>query len=117
MKVSTVELSADFKEIIILAIGDLHEGDRLSDGTLLKDRLNFIKKTDNCFVMLLGDLIDNAQPDSPGKNSAWYGRPHEQMEYMAGALLPLQDRVMVAVDGNHEARTAKHGVDITAVML
>ena len=33
MKVSTVELSADFKEIIILALGDLHDSDRLSDGS------------------------------------------------------------------------------------
>jgi len=117
MKVSTVELSSDYKEIIILALGDLHEGDRLSDGSLLKDRLDFIKKTDNCFVFLNGDLIDNAQPDSPGKNSAWYGRPHEQMEYMADTLSPIKDKIIGAVDGNHEARTAKHGYDITAVML
>jgi hypothetical protein len=118
MKVNRVELSRDFKEIVLLAIGDIHDGDKLSDGSILRERIDFVKNTPNAYLLLNGDLINNSQPGGPGKAAVyWDTPPQEQMKYMAKVLEPVADRIIGATDGNHERRLAAQGIDMTALML
>lgn len=103
------------RQIEILPLSDLHFGSQEFNLQLWKDTLAYIEEKPNRYVVLNGDLIDNATRNSISDiYSATPVSPTEQILQVAKELKPIKDRIISVVSGNHEARTWKEsGVDLT----
>ena len=93
--------------ITIFPISDVHYG---SLAHMEQDWISFckmIEHTDNTFLILGGDMINNNTRSAVG--SPWDDtvRPNEQKKRMVEMLSPIKDRILCAVNGNHEARSMK----------
>lgn len=99
------------RPITIFPISDVHFG---AISHMAKEWLDFckmIEKTDNAYIILGGDLINNNTRSSVG--SPWDDtiRPREQKKIMVEMLSPIKDRILCCVTGNHEARSLKDADD------
>lgn len=101
--------------ITIFPISDVHFG---ALEHLNKEWVEFckmIEKTDNAYIILGGDLVNNNVRTCSFINP--YDelvRPREQKHKMVEYLKPIKDRILCAVSGNHEARSLKdNDTDIT----
>lgn len=98
-------------DIRIYPIGDVHLGARehmerewsLFCANLLKD--------ENAYIILCGDLINNALKTSVSNIYEETMRPREQKRVMVEMLTPIRDRILAATTGNHELRSAKDADD------
>jgi predicted phosphodiesterase len=61
--------------------------------------------------VLGGDLINNSTRNSVANVFAEVMRPRDQKKKMAEMLMPIRDRVLCAVSGNHERRSGKDSDD------
>ena len=52
-------LSKDYKELIIVPLGDVHFGNPSFSPKHLDRTLNFINETENAYTFLLGDLCES----------------------------------------------------------
>ena len=113
MKVIKRELSKDLKEVKILALSDMHIGDPLCNYKLIKEVLNEVKESDNTYIILNGDLINNSTKNSVGNVYGEEMTPTEQILKVCDLLEPVKDKILVIAQGNHERRTEKDdGIDI-----
>lgn len=114
MKVIKRDLGKEFKEIKLLALSDFHIGDELCNLKLIRSVLDKVKNSDNTFIILNGDLMDNATKSSVGSVYQDDGlTPMEQIIKLCDLLEPIKDKILVIHPGNHELRTYKEaGVDI-----
>ena len=113
MKVIKRDLGRDFKNVKLLALSDFHIGDRLCNLKLIKQVLEDVKKSSNTFIILNGDLTNNATKTSVSDVYNEQMTPTEQILKLCELLEPIKDRILVIHPGNHEARTLKNdGVDI-----
>ena len=55
-----VKLDVSQNTFQLMVLGDMHIGDELCDLELIKDTIDYVKKTKDCYVILNGDLINNA---------------------------------------------------------
>ena len=101
--------------IIIFPISDVHFG---ALEHMNKEWLNFCKmveETPNAYIILGGDLVNNNVRTCGFINP--YDelvRPREQKHKMVEFLTPIKDRILCAVNGNHEARSIRDDdLDIT----
>ena len=101
--------------INIIPISDVHFG---ALEHMNKEWITFCKmveKLPNTYIILGGDLINNSVRTCSFINP--YDelvRPREQKKKMVEFLTPIKDRILCAVAGNHEARSAKDDdIDIT----
>ena len=117
IKVIKAELSDDFESIEIVPIGDAHIGDEWCDEQMLKDVINYVLEKPNRFVILNGDLINNAIKTSVSDTYMEQYEPEEQVKHVARLLLPIKDRILAMGSGNHEERTLKlTGIDPSRYM-
>ena len=70
-----------------------------------------IENTPNSYLILAGDLINNATKSSVSNSFDDIYRPAEQKKMMAKILEPVRDRILVGTDGNHEDRSGKDADD------
>lgn len=107
-----------FAESIELhAMADLHIGDSCCDYKLILDRIEYIKKTPNAYVILDGDLMDTAIASSIGDTYAANLQPMEQLKHCVKIFEPIKDKILAVLPGNHENRVYKaDGLDITEIM-
>jgi len=91
----------------IYGISDLHVGSKeFDEGSFIKLRREILEQ-DNRYVIMAGDLVDNAIKSSVSDIYQSTMRPKEQREYAAELLYPLRSRILVSVGGNHERRSTK----------
>lgn len=113
MKTIIKEIPAYYDAVEIIPLGDLHLGDKNCDLELIKSRIEQIKSKIGCFVILTGDLINNAIANS---KSDVYGEeisPMEQVNRVVQLFAPIREKIIGIVSGNHERRTYKEtGIDI-----
>jgi len=98
--------------IRIYPIFDIHLGARES---LEKEWTAFSKRIlnePNSYLVLGGDLINNGTLSSVTNPFEEIYRPREQKKIMTEMLLPLKDRILCAVQGNHERRNRDVDNDI-----
>lgn len=106
------------EDIKIIPLADLHIGDKHCDIKLIKDTINKIKGTKNCFTILDGDLMNAA---IMGSKSDVYGEimpPQEQLRTVVELFKPLADagKILAILPGNHEERISRTtGVDMTEI--
>ena len=91
--------------LTLIPLGDIHYGSKDCDVDVFKAHIDMIKKIDNCAVVLMGDLISTGTRDSVGAGS--YDdiyTPDEQYDRMLEFLEPIKDKIIGALQGNHEER-------------
>jgi len=106
-------------QLEILPLADLHIGDIHSDGKKIQEWLAYIEKTDNCYTILNGDLMDTAIKTSVGDTYGATLRPMEQLQQCVKLFGPLAEKkkILLVCGGNHEARIYRNdGLDVTQMM-
>lgn len=113
MKVIKRDLGSKFKSVKIISLSDLHIGDELCNLKLIRQVLDDIRKSNNTFIILNGDLMNNATKTSVSDVYSEQLTPTEQILKLCDLLEPVKEKILVIHPGNHEARTMKQdGVDI-----
>lgn len=97
----------DTEDIFIFPFCDLHVGDPHSMLTLGRQFVKYIKERPNCYLMFLGDNMNNATKSSVSNVYREAMNPHEQKKFIIDMLEPVADRFLCFVPGNHELRSAK----------
>lgn len=101
--------------IVIFPISDVHYGALEHMNKEWTDFCKMIQKTPNAYIILGGDLINNNVRTCGFINP--YDelvRPRDQKKRMVEMLMPIKDRILCAVGGNHEARSIRDDdIDIT----
>ena len=117
MKAVKVNLPRTLKQIEIHTLSDLHLGDRNCDYKAILDQVKEIEKNPNAYVILNGDLINNATTQSISDTYAESISPMEQLKQATALFEPIKDRILAITSGNHENRTYRtDGIDLTEIM-
>ena len=113
MKIIKRDLGKEFKNIKVLALSDFHIGDSLCNLKLIRSVLDEVKASDNTFIILNGDLMNNSIKSSVSTIYDEVLSPMESIVKLCDLLEPIKDRILVIHPGNHEWRSYKEdGVDI-----
>jgi len=94
-------------DIDIYAIADVHFGAKECMEQEFMKFLDFIRDTPNSYLILAGDLLNNATKSSVSNCFDERYRPAEQKKIMAKLLEPVRDKILCGVPGNHEDRSGK----------
>lgn len=98
-------------EIVIYPIADLHNGS-IEHNAIAWDAIRQeILSQPNAYLILNGDLINNATRSSISNIFEETARPREQKKTMVKHLEPLRDRILCITTGNHERRSVKDADD------
>lgn len=92
--------------IKVYPVSDVHLGSILHDKEGWQAFCRRVEQED-AFLILGGDLINNNTRHAVGSPFEDYIRPREQKKMMVEMLTPIKDKILCAVSGNHEARTAR----------
>ena len=95
------------KSITIYPICDVHLGALEHNKEEWEKFVNKIQSEPNSYIILVGDLINNATRSSVSNVFDDIMRPMEQKDKMVQYLEPLKDRIICGVPGNHERRSGK----------
>ena len=88
----------------LIPIGDVHRGAKSFTkraGQKLRGYLDWVAERDNARIFLMGDIFDVAGRHT--KTSPFESNPDEY-ERAYELFLPVKDKILGAIDGNHEAR-------------
>lgn len=106
----------DNKEIGLACIGDIHYGSQTCNEKALDSWIASVKKN-KWYVILMGDLMENATMGSVGSVFEQRLTPQEQLRGIVDKLTPIKDYIIGGVSGNHGARTARvAGIDPDAII-
>ena len=94
-------------EITIYPISDVHLGSLEHNAAEWRKFCEKINSEPNSYVILGGDLINNATRSSVSNIFEEVLRPQEQKERMVAFLTPIKHKILCAVGGNHERRSIK----------
>ena len=94
-------------DITIIPIADVHLGARECMEQEFYEFINSIKETPDTYVVLCGDLLNNAVKSSVSNIYDEVYRPSEAKKIMAKVLAPIADRILCSVTGNHERRSSR----------
>lgn len=93
--------------ITIYPISDVHLGAPECMQSEWEQFCSRLLREPNSYIVLGGDLVDNATRNSIGGVYEARMRPAEAKRLMANMLEPIRDRILCAVTGNHERRSLK----------
>lgn len=117
MKAVKVELSKNIDNIEIHAFADWHIGDRFCDNDLINQQIDYVKNNENAYIILNGDLMNNATKTSVSDSYAEKLNPMEQINRLVEILKPVKNKILAITSGNHENRTYnKEGIDIMSIV-
>lgn len=112
MKTFKSDLSKDFDRVELYIFADEHIGDPHSNIAYLKERINYVKDTPNCFAILDGDIINNATKTTIGDVYNQKVPPDSQIAMATELFNPIKDKILCITLGNHESHTFKReGID------
>lgn len=101
----------DRQNISIYYISDLHTGAKNCYQEQFEKFVDWISKQDNAYLVLGGDLMNNATRSSVSNVFGETMRPCEQKRWIANKLTPVRDKILCGVAGNHEMRSGKDADD------
>lgn len=93
--------------IEIVPISDLHIGSKEFEEGLFNRLVREILASENTYCVIVGDMVDNGIKSSVTSPYEAVMQPNDQRKYAAELLLPLKDRILCGVSGNHEYRSRK----------
>ena len=102
MKYISKTIEAD--SAYIVPIADMHIGDKNFDEELLQQTINYVQKTPNTYVIGVGDWLNVATKNSKSSSFQQNLTLGEQIDKVNNMFLPIKDRVIGMVQGNHEKR-------------
>ena len=116
MKAIKVNLPRNLEKAEIHTFADLHIGDVFCDKDEVKRKIEYVKNSPCSYVILNGDIMNNATKTSVSDSYAEEMPPMEQLNTFCELFDPIRDRILMVTQGNHEHRTyKKEGIDLTAV--
>lgn len=111
------DLDSNCDSIELIALADLHIGDRNCNIELIKELIDTVSNTPNRYAVLLGDLMNTAIAGSKSDSYSETMTPQEQLETCKELLEPIKDKILAVVPGNHEERiTRQVGVDMPLIL-
>lgn len=105
--INKMPLSAHPNKLTVVPLADAHYGSQEFNETLWHRTVKRIQDDPDCFCVLVGDLIDNGLKNSLTNVYEATCSPRDQKEWLYNELLPIKDKILGAVGGNHERRTMK----------
>jgi predicted phosphodiesterase len=114
LKIATYEFPESWAELELFPVSCIHIGDANTDIAAFRNFVNMIGKKENRFVVFLGDGINNALKTSVSNVYNEVMSPNEQRKFLAEELLPIKERILYMIDGNHEYRSKKD-VDMSPI--
>ncbi len=103
-----IKLPISKEYVDIYFIHDLHYGSELFNKKKWEKLKNIILNDDNAYVCFIGDLLENAIPNSKSNVFTQTHSPAEQKEWVTQQFKDLAPKTIVVVPGNHEHnRTTK----------
>ena len=104
----SIKLPVDQEYVDIYFIHDIHFGSELFNMKKWEALKNIILNDDNCCVCVIGDVMENAIPNSKSDVFTQKFSPAEQKEWATQQLKDLSHKILAVVPGNHENnRTTK----------
>lgn len=114
MHINNIKLPRDLKYIEIDVMADLHNGDKACDYTEVLRRVKEAESNPNRYLILNGDLINNAVRNGISDIYAEELSPMEQLKRIEATFAPAKDKILSITTGNHENRSYKDdGLDVT----
>ena len=92
------------KEARLYVIGDLHVGAIEANIKGWEQFTQKILQDKNAYIVILGDMMNNATKTSVSNVYEEVLRPRDQKRYLVSALSQLTERILCIVPGNHEQR-------------
>lgn len=97
--------------IEVLPISDVHYGAVEHNEAAWNKLLKYIQDNPQVYLIIGGDMMNNATRSSVSNIFEETVRPREQKRYMVNALEPIRDKILCIVSGNHERRSIKDADD------
>lgn len=117
MKSIKIDLSENLAGIEIHTFADLHIGDKHCDLQGIKERIEYVKNTENAYAILNGDLMNNALKTSVSDIYSERLTPMQEMERCVELFEPIKDKILCITTGNHERRTHDNaGIDLMQIV-
>lgn len=117
MKTIKISLPKTVTSARILPLADLHLGDINCDIVKIKEMIKFAVENDDVYIILNGDLINNATKTSVSDVYSETVKPMEQLKTAVELFEPVKNKILCITSGNHEARTYKNdGIDLTELL-
>lgn len=117
MKTVKLECEDNLDYLELHTFADLHLGDPGCRIDEIKKRINEIKADPHKYVILNGDLMNNATTSSVSDTYGERYSPMEQLRRTADLFAPIKHRIFAITNGNHERRTAKEsGIDLMEII-
>lgn len=107
MKIIKADLP-QFDTLEIYPLADVHTGDPQQDKKRLKQFMEEVLAKKNRYVIVNGDIINNAVRRGVSDIYAEEMNPNEQIDVTVALLTPIKDRILCITEGNHENRTYKN---------
>ena len=97
------------QDIRIIPISDVHLGSAECNREAFEKFVEDVLEEENTYIILNGDLIDNATKSSKSDSYLATIPPFKAKEIMADILQPLAKagKILAITEGNHEQRTAR----------
>jgi predicted phosphodiesterase len=103
-----INLPRNLEYADIYFIHDLHYKSELFDERKWKALKEKIMVDDNAYVIWIGDLMENAIPNSKSDMFTQQCPPFAQKEWVASQMFDMRKKTLAVVSGNHESnRTTK----------
>jgi len=93
--------------VTIYPIGDLHLGSIGCHEKEWEQFVQFIQSEPDAYIVIVGDMLDNATKNSIASTYEQRFRPMEAKNILADYLKPISDRILCGVRGNHENRSVR----------
>lgn len=91
-------------DITIIPVSDVHLGAREHLRKEWDSFVSTVLERPNTYLLLCGDLMNNATKTSVSNVFEEVMRPSEAKKQLVTALTPLRERILCGVPGNHERR-------------
>lgn len=101
------KMPSSWKHINLYALGDIHVGSEQYDEEATLKKLRIIEEDPCGAVTLCGDLADYGLKNSVSNVYKQTMSPDEQQRYLLDLFMPIKDKIVSAVPGNHEERITR----------
>ena len=110
MKVIKCDLPREIELLEIHTFADWHIGDANCDMQLIKDNIKLVQNNINAYVIVNGDILNNATKTSVSDSYAEEIPPMEQIQTAVDLFEPVKNKILCINSGNHENRTYRKKV-------
>lgn len=99
------KLDTDLQYINVYAMCEPHIGGPMFDEFIFESWITMVKNDPFGYITIGGDAFDNALKRSKTNSYEAKMSPREQKDWFVRKMTPVADRILLAVQGNHEFRT------------